>query len=167
MKSSTKVSTRGGQPGHWAGTNQTAHEDDNLELCVSLTETLPSFNLNQQHVPMEGFSHPCMPCYFHGFSCVFFDILGTEASTICLLTIYFTCVALTLKNIFKSERRNLFTICLLIIYFTLSCFITLKYLSNQKGGIFSLSPVPLVFSSIQLAHSSAFSGVKNFFQLPT
>ena len=109
MKSSTKVSTRGGQLGHWAGANQTAHEDDNLELCVSLTETLSSFSLNQQHVPMEGFSHPCMPCYFHGFSCVFFDILGTEASTICLLTIYFTCVALTLKNIFNSERWNLLT----------------------------------------------------------
>ena len=69
-------------------TNQTAHEDDNLELCVLLTETLSSFNLNQEHVPMEGFSHPCMTCYFHGFSCVLFDILGTEASTIGLHTIY-------------------------------------------------------------------------------
>ena len=39
---------------------------------------------------------------------------------------------------------------------------------NQKGGIFSLSPSqPPVFSSIQAAHSFAFSGVKNFFQSPT
>ena len=59
-----------------------------LNFVYRWRKLCPHSTLNQQHVPMEGFSHTRMPCYFHGFSCVLFDILGTEASTIGLHTIY-------------------------------------------------------------------------------